>query len=121
MTILYESANLLGSVNDLEGIRGRRQCGQHLRLVHGQIYAAKLHERMTASQQTLGIHVGDSAGGCNVEVTPHQDGAHRRARLDWFRLLDVADGAGTHDGHNSCRLELRGKAFECVFAKPAKY
>ena len=71
----------LGGVDDLESIQRRRQRGQHLRLGHGQIHAAELHQRMAARQQVLGIDVGDRAGGRDVHVAAHQDRADGRSGL----------------------------------------
>jgi len=54
MAVLYKGSDGLGGVDDLEGVQWRRKRCQYVGLIHRQINAAKLQQRMSARQQTLG-------------------------------------------------------------------
>jgi len=45
---------------------------------------------MSASQQALRIEVSDGAGGFDIHIAAHQDGADGGAGFKRFRLLIVA-------------------------------
>ena len=115
VAVLHKRADRLGGIHDLESVQRRGHRGQHLGLGHWQIDHAELHQRMAARQQMCGIHVGDGTGRGNIHVTPHQNSAHRGARLDGLRLLGIADRACAHHRDDAGRSKLGSEALHCVF------
>ena len=67
-TILSERADRLRSVDDFEGVHGRRQGCEHLRLRHGNGNVAVLCDGVATGQKLLRIHIGDGARAGDVEV-----------------------------------------------------
>ena len=61
---------------------------------------------MAASQQVLRVHVGDGASGGNIHVTAHEDGTHRRAGFERFRLLNVAYRSRAGNRHNAGHMVI---------------
>ena len=125
VAVLHERADGLGGIHDLERVQRRGQRGQHLSLGHGQIHHAELHQGMAASQQMRGVHVGDGAGGGNIHVAAHQDGADCRARLDRLGLLGITDRASAHHRDDARGGKLGSEALYCclprIRRRPAEF
>src|SRR3954452_20051012 len=120
VTVLHKRTNGLRGVDDFEGIEWGGKRGQNLSLRHRQIDHPELEKGMPASQKMLRINVGDGAGRSDIHVAAHEDGAYRRARLDWIRLLGVAGGSDAHDRNNAFGGELRSEPLDCVFGEAAE-
>ena len=80
----------------------------------------ELQQGMAAGQQMLSVHVGDGAGGGNIHIAAHQNGAHGRAGLQRFRLFGVADRARAHHGDDSSGSELGAKSCMASSENPLK-
>ena len=117
VAILNESSHRLRGIDNLESIEGRGQRGQDLGLIHGQVDRTKLQQRMSASQQPLGIDIGHAAGGGNVHIAANQDRAHSRARLKRLRLLVVAHRSRAHHGDDSRRGKLSREKLNRLFER----
>ena len=118
--VLHERADRLGGVDDLEGVLRRSQRGQHRRLGHRHIDVARLQQRMSAGQQMRVVEIGDGASSGDVHVAAHQNCADRRARLQRFRLLVVADRARAHHRNDAGGGEILGEQPQRVLAESAE-
>ncbi len=76
VAVLHECSDSFRGVHDLERIQRRRQSGQHCGLGHGQVNHAVLQQGMAAGQQTIGVGVGNRAGGRDIHVTAYQHCAY---------------------------------------------
>ena len=112
LAVLHEGAHGLGGVHDFESVQRRRQRGDDVGLGHRHVDLAKLHERMPAGEQVLGIDVGDRAGRRDIHVSAHQNRAHGRSGLDGLGLLLAARRASAHHRRDSGGDELVGIALE---------
>src|SRR6202020_1658531 len=77
--IFGKGADGLGGVDDLEGVQGRGQSGDYIRLGHGDGDVAVAGDGVPAGQDLVRVDVGHGTGGGNLKVTPNQQGAYCRS------------------------------------------
>ena len=66
----------------------------------------------------LGIHVGDGAGACDIQIAADENGTYRRTRLDRLGLLLVGScAANPHNRHQPGYFELWRKPLDGLFAE----